>query len=88
MTEEELYCTMCDSLDGDCECEMQIRTLTYVDIFDEECFGPLYDMIDKAIRKSCVRHGLDPEDWETWAIGYTHHEVPETTIYDPGEKTS
>ena len=68
--------------------EMQIRTLTFVDIFDEECFGHLEELLHKAIVKSCKRHGLDPADWESWAIGFTHLEVPETVphYYKEGDE--
>ena len=51
------------------------RTLTYVDIFEEECWSSLYDLLEEAILRSCERHGLDPKRVETWAIGYKHMDV-------------
>ena len=51
------------------------RTLSYVDIFEEECWASLYDLLEEAILRSCERHGLDPRGVETWAIGYTHKDV-------------
>ena len=52
-----------------------LSTMTFINIFDEECWGDLYELMRKAVERSCERHGLDPQGWESWAIGYTHPEA-------------
>ena len=61
--------------------DAKVATMTFINSFEEECLGELYDSMSVAVDRACKKLGLDPEFWETWAIGFTHPDVPETMAY-------
>ena len=53
----------------------EVTTMTFIDMFDEECYAELYNMMEKAISNTCKKYNLDTNGVETWAIGFTHEEM-------------
>ena len=57
-----------------------ISQATFVDMFEDECWGELYELMATHIEAHCKNLGLNCADVESWVIGFTTSEIPETKL--------
>ena len=58
----------------------KIAQATFVDMFEDECWGELYELMASHINAHCERLGLNCADVESWVIGFTTSEISETKL--------
>ena len=63
----------------------RIAQATFVDMFDAECWGELYELIGTHIKAHCNHLGMDFANVESWVIGFTTTELPTTDLREVSE---
>ena len=58
----------------------RIAQATFVDMFEAECWGELYELMATHIKAHCKNLGMDYANVESWVIGFTTYEIPETEL--------
>ena len=58
----------------------KLAQATFVDMFEDECWGGLYELMATHIEAHCKNLGMDFYNVESWVIGFTISELPETEL--------
>ena len=57
-----------------------ISQATFVDMFEAQCWGELYELMATHIEAHCKNLGMDFYNVESWVIGFTTSEISETEL--------
>ena len=63
----------------------RIAQATFVDMFEAECWGELYELMASHIEAHCNHLGMDFTNVESWVIGFTTTELPYTNLQEASE---
>ena len=64
------------------EVKPRIAQATFVDMFESECWGEIYELMASHISAHCERLGLNCAKVESWVIGFTTTELPDTILQE------
>ncbi len=63
----------------------RIAQATFVDMFEAQCWGELYELMAAHISAHCENLGLNCANVESWVIGFTTSELPTTDLREASE---
>lgn len=63
----------------------RILQATFVDMFEAQCWGELYELMHAHIKAHCKNLGMDFANVESWVIGFTTTELPTTILQEASQ---